>query len=136
MYLNFLTKEEKRQYLNLAIIAANSNDSFEDKEKEFISGYQREMGISLEPAEFGPEDNEESVFRFFSMSEISHKKIVLFEILGLLSCDSKFDENEKRFVFRLINAIGLSADDVDTISQLASRYFDIVAEIASSIFVQ
>lgn len=136
MFLNLLTKEEKLNFFNLAVIAANINGSLEDEEKELLNGYQREMNISLEPTEFDSDYSEESIFGFFSTSEKSHKKIVLFEIIGLLTCDSLFDEDERRFVFRLSNAIGLSADDVDTISQLALRYFDIVVEIANSIFVE
>ena len=134
MFLNFLTKEEKPQFLKLAILAANINGSLEAEEIELINRYQREMDTSMEPTELGSDYNEESVFRFFCESEKSHKKIVLFEIIGLLTCDSSFDEDEKRFVIRLSNAIGLSTDDFECISQLALRYFDIVVEIAVSIF--
>ena len=134
MFLNLLSKEEKQNFINLAIIAANINGSFETEEKELIKGYQREMDISKESIVLDSNDNEESVFHFFAASEKSHKKIVLFEIIGLLTCDSSFDEKEKDFVFRLSKAIGLSADDVDTLSQFALRYSDIVIDIADSIF--
>ena len=134
MFLNLLSKEEKQNFINLAIIAANINGSFETEEKELIKGYQREMDISMESIVLDSNDNEESVFHFFAASEKSHKKIVLFEIIGLLTCDSSFDEKEKDFVFRLSKAIGLSADDVDTLSQFALRYSDIVIDIADSIF--
>lgn len=136
MFLNMLTKEEKQGYLNLAVIAANINGSLEEEEKELIRAYQREMDIPLESTALASCYDEDTVFRSFSSSEKSHKKIVLFEIIGLLTCDSSFDEDEKRFVFRLSNAIGLSTDDVDTISEMALRYFDLVVEIADSIFVQ
>ena len=135
MFLIFLTEEEKEQYLNLAVIAANTNGSLEEDEKEMINGYLREMNISLESTELCSNCSEDYVFRFFSASERSHKKIVLFEIIGLLACDRSFDEDEKRFVLRLSKAIGLSSEEVDAISQLALQYFDIVVEIASNIFV-
>lgn len=136
MFLNLLNEEEKPQFLSLAIIAAHINGSLEDEELELINGYQREMNISLGSSVLGPDLNEKSVFHFFSEVEKSHKKIVLFEIIGLLACDSSFDEDERRFILRFSDAIGLSADDVDTISQLSLRYFDIVTEIADCIFVQ
>ena len=136
MFLNLLNTEEKHQFLNLAVIAAQINGSLDDEELELISGYQREMDIALESSVLGSDLNEGSVFHFFSESEKSHKKIVLFEIIGLLACDSSFDEDERRFVLRFSNAIGLSVDDVDIISQLSLRYFDIVTEIADCILVQ
>ena len=48
MFLNLLNEEEKPQFLSLAVIAAKINGSLEDEELELISGYQREMNISLE----------------------------------------------------------------------------------------
>ena len=135
MFLNMLTKEEKQQYLNLSVIAAHINGTLEDEEKKIIEGYQREMGISVEPAIFDSVLEEESVFHFFSSSEKSHKRIVLFELIGLLTCDRVLDDDEKHFILRLCSAIGLSADEIDTVSQLALRYFDIIAEIASNLFI-
>ena len=135
MFLYMLTDEEKQQYLNLAVIAVHINGALEDEEKKFIEGYQREMEISVGPTLFDSIPDEESVFYFFSSSEKSHKRIVLFELIGLLTCDRVFDEEEKNFILRLCSALGLSADEIDSISQLALRYFDIITEIASSIFI-
>ena len=137
MFLNLLTEEEKHEYLNLAAIAAHTNGSLEEDEKELINAYQREMGISDPVLDTDwSVYSEEPIFRFFSASEKSHKKIVLFEIMGLLMSDSSFDEAEKNFVFRLSEAIGLSAAEVDSISQLALQYLNLVIEIADSLFVQ
>lgn len=137
MFLNLLNEEEKHNYLNLAVIAAHTNGSLEEDEKDLIKVYQREMGISDPVLDTDwSVYSEESAFHFFSASEKSHKKIVLFEIIGLLMCDSSFDEAEKRFVFRLSEAIGLSAAEVDSVSQLASQYLNLVIEIADNIFVQ
>lgn len=136
MLLNLLTKEEKRQYINLAVIAAHINGSLEDEEKKMIEGYQREMAISVEPEIFNSVPDENSVFQFLSSSERSHKRIILLELIGLLTCDRVFDEEEKNFVFRLCKAIGLSAEEIDNISRLALQYFQVITEITNNIFLQ
>ncbi len=136
MFLNLLTQEEKEQYLLLAVIAANINGCLEDEEKKIIEGYRREMDISVDPSVFDSDPDEESVFHFFSMTGKPHKRIVLFELIGLLTCDRVLDEKETSFLIRFCSAIGLSADEIDTVSQLALRFFDIVAEIAGSLFSQ
>ena len=136
MFLNLLTNEEKHHFLSLAALAANINGSLAEEEEELINSYRREMNLSAESVAIDSDHSEESVFGFFAASEKSHKKIVLFEVVGLLTCDSSFDDDERSFVCRLSQAIGLSADETDTISQLALRYFDVVVEIASSIFTQ
>lgn len=134
MFLNMLTTEEKYHYLNLAEIAANINGTVEDEEREFIDGYKREMNISSDVIPEGIGTDEESIFRFFSASELSHKRIVLFEMIGLLTCDRELDDEESHFIFRLFNGIGLSADEVDTISELSVCYYDIITEIAKTLF--
>ena len=134
MFLNMLNEQEKQEYLNLVVLAAHINGVLEDEEKIMIRGYQREMGLTNDAIPVCSELDEASVFRGFSESEVSHKKIVLFELIGLLLCDNEYDEDETRFVIRFCDAAGMPLDEAETISQLAVRYFNVITEIAESIF--
>ena len=106
MFLNMLNEQEKQEYLNLVVLAAHINGVLEDEEKIMIRGYQREMGLTNDAIPVCSELDEASVFRGFSESEVSHKKIVLFELIGLLLCDNEYDEDETRFVIRFCDAAG------------------------------
>ena len=134
MFLNLLQEEEKYNYLQLAMKAAHINGVFEEEEKKLINAYQREMNIIGNITEYDQQE-EIAVFRTFAESELSHKKIVLFELIGFLSSDSDFDDDEKAFVARFCNETGMSVENIEIISQSVAKYYSVISEIAELIFV-
>lgn len=125
MFLNKLTLLEKESFISLGVHAANANGFFDDKEYAMIEEYCKEMGIAFFDARKVKKMEEIiNVFR-----ESANKKMVLFEVLGLLYADGSYDDKENVFVQDFAKKIGLSSDDVEQQNNLIVKYLDLVKEI-------
>jgi hypothetical protein len=95
MFLQFLTKEEKEAFLQLAHFIARADDKFSDEEREIIKGYCSEMQI--EDIGFDEDNFELNKVLGFVKSKKS-QKIFLFEIMALIYSDEVLDKEEKRII--------------------------------------
>lgn len=131
MFLNQLNNEEKEAFISLCVHAANSNGSFEVEEKQMISEYCKEMGIGFFDA--GNVVSMESIVKIFKDDDISTKRIVVLELLGLMYSDGAYDDLEKKFVADFVEQINLSKVDMDTQENLLNKYLELVSEMVNSI---
>ena len=131
MFLNKLTDQEKEAFISLSIHAANADTVFVEEEKALIQDYCKEMGIvffdssSIMPLE--------ELKKIYADSSINNKKIVLFELLGLVYVDGKYDNEEKNFINEFAEAIGLSAEEVAVQTKLIEKYIAILGEIMQAL---
>lgn len=132
MFLNQLTDKEKEAFLKLAIDAAYTNGDFNTEEHAMIDQYCQEMNLPRQDQY--SETALDQLVPIFSSAEDSHKKIVVFELLGLLVADGEFDEAEKVFIHELALSIGVQDSEIDKQMELLKRYMDIVKEIAGELF--
>ena len=127
MFLNQLTDSEKAAFISFSVHAANSDDVFADEEKVMINEYCKEMEL-----DYPDKDNimsMEDIMAVLSKSDIHNKKIVMFEILGLVYSDGEYAEEEKRFVNTYAKEIGLTEEDVKKQTELIIRYLGLLKEI-------
>ena len=126
MFLNLLNESEKHVFISLAIRAAESNGVVEKEEIELINDYCREMMLNKIDVEKYIPESMENIVEILSSSEKSHKKIVLFEIMGLLNVDSEFDEKEKNFIYEFGLQIGIKNEELDQLRGSLDRYLKVV----------
>ena len=126
MLLNLLNENEKHTFISLAIKAAESNGVVENEEVELISDYCREMILDNININEYSTMTLENIAEKISSSQKSHKKIILFEIMGLLCVDKVFDEEEKKFIYDFATKIGLEKDEMNKINSLLDQYLDVV----------
>lgn len=132
MLLNQLNNNEKNAFLSLCVHAAKANNVFADEEYAMLYEYCREMGVEM--FDVNSADDFELVTNVFKSSTIKNKKIVLFEILGLLYSDGLYDDLEKDFIKNFIISVGdLSQADVETFSEYITDYLVLFNKIVSSI---
>ena len=132
MFLNQLSYDEKRMYIALAKKAAGANGEIASEEKSLISRYCYEMEMSPDYADTVSAERDE-IISFFSKSEASHKRIVLFETIAIMYVDGTFDEEEKRFTYSFAKEIGISDEEINKILKIAHEYVKCVANIAEEI---
>ncbi|MCR4912359.1 MAG: hypothetical protein K5983_01245 [Lactobacillus sp.] len=131
MFLGKLSEKEKYAFISLSVHASNSNGIFADEEKMMIQEYCREMGIPFFDAENAcPMDD---VVNVFKESDITIKKIVLLETLGLLYSDGVFDDSEKGFINEYAKKIGLTDEDVEKQTKAIKVYLEALKEVAKAI---
>ena len=131
MFLNQLTMLEKESFISLSIHAAKANGIFADEEYAMLEEYCKEMGIAFFDA--NNVKSLEQVFDVYKDSDEKNKKIVLFEILGLLYSDGAYDDLEKKFAIDFAEKVGLSKEIVEMQTELLIRYLDLVKEIGNVI---
>lgn len=127
MFLNQLSEKEKRAFLSLSVHASNSNGIFADEEKAMIEEYCKEM--KLENFDTEKAEALDEILKIFKEADIHIRKIVLFETLGLLYSDRNFDANEKEFINKFANEMGLSNTDVEQQTVLITEYLELLKKI-------
>lgn len=131
MFLGRLSEKEKNAFLSLSVHASNSNGVFVEEEKMMIREYCKEMEIPFFDVEKTiPLDK---VVELFKESELSIKKIVLLEILGLLYSDGVVDDSEKKFVNEYAKKIGLTKEDVEKQTAAIKEYIHVLKKVAEVI---
>lgn len=131
MFLNQLSDKEKNAFISLSVHASKSNGVFADEEKTMIQEYCREMDIPLFDADDAISMDE--IIAIFNESELTIKKIVLLETLGLVYSDGEYDDSEKGFVKEYAKKIGLTDEDVEKQTEAVKTYLDALKKVAEAI---
>lgn len=105
MFLDMLNKDEKEWFLDLAIKAAEANGDVAQEETQMLRTFAAELNI---PARTKTDRELNDILKDFSdNSSKKSKKIVLFEIIGILFADSEFDDEEKKYLDKVTTALDL-----------------------------
>ena len=131
MFLNQLSYQEKKMFLDLSIHVAKANSVLTIEEKELISQYCTEM--QMPAIELYETEAFETVTDYFSLADDRVKKIVLLEILGLAYVDGKYDEDELRVVKNFVEAVGVSQEEYDKLHQAINEYYKVCNKLAEAI---
>ncbi len=131
MFLNQLSYQEKKMFLDLSIHIAKANDVLEAEEKALISEYCTEM--QLPPIEMYETEPLETVASYFALADEHIKKIVVLEILGLACIDGTYDDVEEAAVKRFSDAIGVPADVYDTLFDAIKDYYVVCRKLGDVI---
>ena len=75
----------------------------------------------------------DEIVAVFNESELTIKKIVLLEMLGLVYSDGEYDDSEKGFVKEYANKIGLTDEDVEKQTEAVKTYLDALKKVAEAI---
>lgn len=105
MFLDMLNKDEKEWFLDLAIKAAEANGDVAQEEIQMLRTFAAELNI---PARTKTDRELNDILKDFSEnSSKKSKKIVLFEIIGILFADSEFDDEEKKYLDKVTTVLDL-----------------------------
>lgn len=132
MFLNQLEKDTKNLFLELCKHAANSDNVFEEVEKEMMYAYCREMNMP----EIIPEDEKPLDELIKSIRENSSEKernIIILEILGLMNADSEYAKEEEEFVIKLVKDLEIKEGILSKISSLLAIYKTVCQEMYATV---
>lgn len=117
MFLNSMSTDEKERFLELAYKLAQVDGDYAEEEEEIINSYKAELGIS----DIGDTGSIDELIDFFATRNEPVKKIVLFELYGMICADSKIEESEKDVFEKLKTKFDLSEELVKRVTEVAGE---------------
>lgn len=127
MFLDMLTNEEKEWFMDLAIKAAESNGKIAKEETVMLRTFANEMKIS--PKSSTNEELKTILQNFENNSSKKSKRIVLFELIGILFADNEFDDLERNFLSEVSNSFEIAESDKNEMISEISKYSELFNEI-------
>lgn len=131
MFLNQLSYQEKKMFLDLSVHVAKANDVLAAEEKAMISGYCTEM--QLPPVELYETEPIETVTSYFALADDHVKKIVLLEVFGLVYADGSFDNEENSVVKTFADGIGIPKEIYNRLHKAIKDYYEVCKELAAAV---
>ena len=130
MFLNVLNTEEKEKFLELIYKIASVDGDFSEDEEEIVNNYK----IELEVFEIKDTGTIEELLSYFGTKDESIRKLVLFEVYGMICADGKIEQTEEKIFEYSKNVLGLTQEQIKDITEVASelqRVYDKIYDILS-----
>lgn len=108
-----MNQAEKEKFLELIYKIAQCDDEYSEEEEDLLNNYKIELGLQ----DVNDTDTLEGLVNFFAVKSKELKKIVFFELYGMIMADSKIEEKEAALIEMIEAAFGLPK----------SQYVDIIA---------
>ena len=131
MFLTELSEIEKRAFASLSYHAAMANGILAVEESKLIEEYCKEMNIHY--FSFDSADDLKDIEKVFISSTDRIKKIVVFELFGVMYSDGKFDLDEDVFIRNFSKEIGIETETIEAIKKMIDDYYHLVEIINSSL---
>ena len=109
-----LNREEKEKFFELIYKLASCDGVLREEEQELIEGCRRELDIRDNP----DTGSFENLADYFGRCDDRVKKIVLFEVCGIILADNEVGENEQKAFDYLKEA--LAVDEQEEIISIAN----------------
>ena len=130
MFLQVMNKEEKEKFMELVYKIANIDGEYAEEEQEIIDSYKNELGLY----EIPETSSVDGLIEYFSKKEKEMKKIVLFEIIGLINADDKVEKEEGVALNKISECFGLDEKIINKIENVAKKLQDVYDEVYSVLF--
>ena len=128
MYLQFLKENDKENFLSLAHGVSLLDGTLGNEEQQMLDSYCSEMDVSNKLLQsIVPLDT--AVINLTNDSSLLTKKIVIFELVGLVMSDGSYDKVEKDFIVSLISEFNLTNDYLSKCESYISDYMLLQAKI-------
>lgn len=131
MFLNLLNDMQKPLFMELAIKAAEINEEVTSEEKLLLTEFAKELQI--EPVLSTAKDEDTILRQLKDVTSVRERKIVVFEVLGIMFADSEYDDAEKAFVTRIAEFFEIDSETVDDMVKILREYARVFTEITALI---
>ena len=103
MFANVMDQSEKEKFLELIHKIAQCDEDYSEEEEELLNNYKIELGIQ----DVKDTDTLEGLVDFFAGKTPELKKIVFFELYGMIMADGKIALKESELIEMVEKAFGL-----------------------------
>lgn len=127
MFLHLLNNEQRELFLDLAIKATEANGVVEIEEKNMLKAFSIEMQIPFRYTT--KKTTDEILSRLSDITTEKEKKILSFELIGILLADGIYDEEEKTFMIQISERANISMDVIEKMINVLDEYRNIFEKI-------
>ena len=124
MYLEFLKDKEKELCVDLAINLAFMDGDFSQKERLLVEGYCKDAGFEYDFTKELPL-LQDIIECLVTESDITERKIIVFEMVRLAIVDNVFHDNEKNLIDDLAAKFELEDSYVESCREILEAYVDL-----------
>lgn len=128
MFANVMDLSEKEKFLELINKIAQCDEDYSEEEEELLNNYMIELGLQ----EVRDTDTLEGLVGFFAGKAPELRKIVFFELYGMIMADAKIEAKEDELIDMIEKAFGLSESqyaDIITAAEKLRRAYDRIYEV-------
>lgn len=125
MYLELLTPDERRTFLDLAYQAVEVDGEVAPQEQEMIDSYRNECML---PDYVRSDRTIEQNLEALKQSERSHRKIVLLELIGLWSADNVWKDEELAMMDKVAKELAIPDSRVNRIRRWSREFRQTIAD--------
>ena len=115
MFVNLFDQDEKEKFLELIYKMATCDGVYAEEEKELLNNYKIEFGIDQIPDTLSVHD----LVKYFAEKTDDKKKIVLFELYGMVLADDEIGTREKDMFEEIKKIFALNTEVYDKIEKAA-----------------
>ena len=126
MFLGQFSKEEQAIFLNLAYTMMYADHEVKDDEREKFQLYQSEVEADITKAEVV--DFVAELAKFQNL-DITKKKMLLFELLGIAFADAEYAEGERVLMEQAAAFLSVSPVDIERMMTLVQDLAHIYQEV-------
>ncbi len=130
MFVQVMEKEEREKFLELIYKIANIDGDYVEEEEELIDSYKAELELS----DIKDTDTIEEIIDYFSSKSESIRKIVLFEVYGMINADGKIDISEEKIFNLSQEKFGISEQQTKAIINVAEELQKVYDKVYDVLF--
>lgn len=127
MFLNQLKLNEKEVFWNVANILARVDGQFTAEEEEMLEQYNLEMQTDF--VYDGTKTDKKALLQMLQDSSRQAKKMIYFELYGLVYADKKYSADEKEMMQEVQKILMLSDADVKELGECVIAILDIYKKL-------
>lgn len=130
MFLTTLNKNEKEEFLSLAVAVIKADGIVDEAEKELLNAYATEMQVNLNDIAI-QDDVENVITSVANNSTEATKRTVFIELLALAFADGDYAAEEKEIVQKVAQGFGLKPDFVERAVNLQDAYTAVCSSLVN-----
>lgn len=131
MFAIYLNEEERNKLFELIYKLACCDEECAEEEKELVNSYKNELGID----EISDTDTIAGLTAYFAQKDSRIKRMILFEICGLILADNHVGDTEQEAYEYIKSAFALGATVTEDIVSAANDYKIIKDRVYDVVFV-
>lgn len=121
MYLGTLNNEEKELFLGLAFHLACADGDYSEEEREMMQAYCHEMQVVFDQSKVLKSiDQILNAIKQTCGNKV--RKIIIFEVIGLVMADGKYDEAERVLISRMESEFGVESGFAEKCEDILKEY--------------
>ena len=131
MFVGILDKKNKRLFLDLAIKAADCSNGISSEELEILRSLSKETEEQLDFEQ--SHELSDIIAELEKNTSTMEKRLIYFEILGIMYADGVFDDKERAFVKNIKDHFMISDETSKKILEQIEEYSDLYKRISEEV---